>query len=279
MGRLGRGNGKCYRETVAFLWTHKLSDSIAEEAGARATAEALGYKLDVIKPWKDGLSENDVNRILWARGIRGVLLAPNYSSEKPGYHLEWNKFAGVLLGSSLVNTGLPRVSRDYFHDAKSAMEHLHQAGFRRVAMVLDASIHERTDRRYAAAFLTRGGSLSRLHIVKSNTTDVQERTRLLAWKKKANADFFLFDCSRFEAWFGTRVSCAKLFLKAGECGPGIRPDFHRIGAEAMRLLSGLLQENRVGLVGAPVSILIPGAWEPSTRSLQKTLRAGSREVG
>ncbi|HSI07662.1 MAG TPA: LacI family DNA-binding transcriptional regulator, partial [Rariglobus sp.] len=129
MGGLGRSKGARYRETIAFVWTHERSESSAEERGARATAEALGYRMEVVKPWTQGLAEHDVSRILWSRGIRGVLLAPNYNRPDPRYELEWAKFATVLMGSSLVNTGLTRVARDYYHDAKLALASLRAAGF------------------------------------------------------------------------------------------------------------------------------------------------------
>ena len=128
MSRLGRVKGTSYRETVAFVWTHERSESDREEHGARAAADALGYRFEVVKPWTQGLGEHDVSRILWSRGIRGVLLAPNYSRPDPRYELEWPKFAAVLLGSSLVNTGITRVARDYYQDAKLALTRMKEAG-------------------------------------------------------------------------------------------------------------------------------------------------------
>lgn len=268
LGGLARRGGRAYRETVAFVWTHEQSRSGAEERGAREAAEALGYRVETFKPWTQALSERDVTRILWTRGIRGVLLAPNYSRPDPVYELDWKKFAPVLLGSSLVNSGIPRVARDYFHDAKLALLRLQAAGFSRAGMVLDASMHERTERRYAAAFREWGGGASgQFHLVDATRPAREECSRLERWLKKARPDVVLGDFPEFLKWVPSSLPRARLLLQPGEAGPGVRADFARVGSEAMRILDGLLRENRLGLQADPVSLLVPGVWirSPSPR--------------
>ena len=260
LGGLGRVRGVRYRETVAFVWTHERSESSDEERGARAAAAALGYRFEVVKPWTQGLAEHDVSRILWSRGIRGVLLAPNYSRPDPRYELAWEKFAVVLLGSSLVNTGLTRVARDYYHDAKLALARLEAAGFTRIGMALDSSTHERTDRRYAAAFREHGGTAARFHLVDATRPEAVERRRYETWLVNAKPDAVLADFARSEEWANAPLLHARLMLRPGKTGPGVRADFARVGAEAMRMLDGLLREKRLGLLAEPVSVLVPGTW-------------------
>lgn len=260
MGGLGRAKGPRYRETVAFVWTHERSDSGREEHGAREAAEALGYRFEIVKPWTQGLGEHDVSRILWSRGIRGVLLAPNYSRPDPRYELDWTKFAAVLLGSSLVNTGITRVARDYYHDAKLALARLQAAGFSRIGMALDTSMHARTDRRYAAAFREHGGTAGRFHLVDVTRPEATERARYEQWLKRAQPDAVLTDFARSQDWVTAPLPHARLMLRPGEAGPGVRADFSRVGAEAMRMLDGLLRENRLGRLIDPVSVLVPGVW-------------------
>lgn len=258
MGGLGRTQGRRYRETVAFIWTHERSESFPEETGAAAAAEALGYRMEIVKPWTQGLSEQDVSRILWARGIRGVLLAPNYSRPDPRYELDWAKFSTVLMGSSLVNTGLPRVARDYYHDAKLALSHLHEAGYTRIGMVLDTSMHERTERRYAAAFREYGHS--RLHLVDLAKSEDKEKQRLDRWLATARLDAVITGLLQPWTWGPASLPQIKLTLRPREKGTGIRADFARVGAEAMRLLDSMLRENRLGLLTDPISVLVPGVW-------------------
>ncbi|MDF3058698.1 MAG: LacI family transcriptional regulator [Rariglobus sp.] len=261
MGGLGRAKGSRYRETVAFVWTHELGTATAEESGAREAAEALGYRLETIKPWVESLAERDVSRILWARGIRGVLLAPNNSRPDPRYDLDWPRFAAVLVGSSLVNTGLTRVSRDYYHDAKLALTRLRAAGHARIGLVLDASIHERTDRRYAAAFAAHTtNDAPPVHLVDPAGTPAAERARFERWLARARPDAVITDFHSTRDWVPAPLPHARLLLNPRDPGPGVRTDLVRVGAEAMRALDGLLRSNKLGLLPEPVSILVRGSW-------------------
>ena len=263
MGGLGRAQGVRYRETVAFVWTHQRSQPDAEQSGAQAVAESLGYRMEIIKPWQEGLDDRDVSRILWARGIRGVLLAPNESRPDPRYDLEWEKFAVVLVGSSLVNTRLPRISRDYFHDAKLAMLKMREAGRMRTGLALSASTHHRTDRRYAAAAAAYGdGRQGRLHFVDSTKPEDGERARFERWISRTKPEALLTDFPQARAWVPRDLPHAFLTLGAGRSGPGVRADFVRVGAEAMRMLDGMLRGGRLGLQSEPVSLLVPGKWVP-----------------
>ena len=261
MGGLGRSKGVRYRETVAFVWTHERSQASAEERGVLWMAEALGYRVDIVKPWLQGLAEKDVSRILWSRGIRGVLLAPNQSRPDPRYELDWPKFATVLVGSSLVNEGLTRLARDYFHDAKLAMTKLREAGCERVGLVLDASTHERTDRRYAAAFELHGDNAKgRLFLVNPALAGSIEKLRFEGWVARTNPGALLTDLPR--SWVPAGILRVALTLGPTEAGPGVRPDFVRVGSEAMRMLDGLLRGGCLGLQSEPVSLLVPGKWVP-----------------
>lgn len=267
MAGLGRPQIARYRETVAFVCTHEQGFAHHEEQGARETAAALGYGFETVKPWTQGLAEHDVSRILWSRGIRGVLLGPNQSRPDPRYELEWPKFAAVLVGSSLVNEGLARASRDYYNDAKLAVERLSAMGCVRIGMALDASTHERTDRRYAAALFAHcNAPKNRLHLLNPAESFDTRRSRFKAWLSAAAPDALITDTPEPETWLPRGFPCANLLLSSDSEKLGVRPDFARVGAEAMRLLDGLLRENRVGLLASPVRVLVPGVWSgPSQR--------------
>jgi DNA-binding LacI/PurR family transcriptional regulator len=261
MSGLGRSPGRRYRETVAFVWTHRLGMAEEEAAGVREAASALGYRVEAIRPWRQSLTERDVSRILWSRGIRGVLLAPNSSEANPRYDLDWSRFAAVLVGSSLVNEGLTRVARDYYQDTVLALDRLRATGFRRVGLALDLGMHHRTGRRYQAAFLAHAGpDAPPPHLVDPALAPAARRSRFERWLADSAPEVVLGDSGLVTEWIAGRLPHARLLLRPREPGPGVRPDFRRIGADAMRALDGLLRENRLGLLEAPASILVPGRW-------------------
>lgn len=272
LSKLGRGRGRSYLETVAFVWTHAQGSADAEYRGVCAQAAALGYRVEPVRPWEQDLAERDVARILWARGIRGVLLAPNHSSAEPRYDLDWTRLCPVLIGSSLRNTGIARVQRDYFHDARRALEHLRARGARRVGLVLDTSIHERTHRQYAAAFLAHAGpspstAAPFIHLMDRRTPDAEQGPAFAQWLRDQRPDAILADCPWSLDWLragktGAKIVYAGLALHGNDRGAtGMRPDFERIGMEAMRALDGLLRTGHLGLQVDPINLLVPGKWQ------------------
>lgn len=252
------GAGVRYRETVAFVWTHAMSSSAGEERGVRAVAEALGYRVDVIKPWTLGGGKADISRMLWSRGIRGVLLAPNYSRPDPRYDLEWERFCTVLLGSSLVNTGLTRVARDYYHDAALALEGLRKRGCRRPGLVLETDFYERSGRRCLAALLAGGGERKQAHLI--DACDGKNRDAVLRWRRRVKPDGLVVANPQVAAWLASGPDVVQLNRPGETVGTGVQMDFEQIGREGMHALNALLRTDRRGLLPSPISILVPGRW-------------------
>jgi hypothetical protein len=186
--------------------------------------------------------------------------------------LDWEKFSTVLIGSSLVNAGLTRVLRDYFQDAKLAVESMRIKGYKRLGLVLEDGIHERTDRRYAAAFALHGGhrplkAAQLTHVVNCQVSLHEQRAGLLRWLHRHRPDGVLADFGPCLKWIredapDAVLGYAGLALREKENGVvGVRPDFDRIGAEAMRMLDGLLRLGQTGLHSNPVNLLVPGIWQ------------------
>jgi len=121
------------------------------------------------------------------------------------------------------------------------------------------STHERTDRRYAAAFHEYGGTKAKFHLVHPDRSEAAELARYNGWLANTKPDAVLTDFIHSEQW-QSPLPHARLMLRPGETGPGVRADFGRVGAEAMRMLDGLLRENRLGRLIDPLSVLIPGIW-------------------
>ncbi|MDA3872960.1 MAG: LacI family DNA-binding transcriptional regulator [Kiritimatiellae bacterium] len=140
-----------YHETLGFVYTHPDWIPSRQAQCAKQTAETMGYKVEVIRSWEHG-SPAALARVLKARGIRGVVLAPNSSCDFPEYPLPADDLSIVLLGSSLVNTGLPRVRLDYYQSVTRLIDEAHVRGYQRVALCVDRSFNERTDRSFSAAF-------------------------------------------------------------------------------------------------------------------------------
>ncbi len=259
------------RPSLAFVWTSPRAHAEREEAGAKAEADRLGYHLEIVRPWLQGLEPCDVTRILWSKGVRGVLLAPNEGAPRPCYEMDRDGFAVVLLGSSLVNAGLPRVQSDHYQATETAMVRLRAAGYRRVAMVLDQNYNERTSRTISAAFLAYSenhDALGLAHLIPAERRGAERRAAFLAWLEEARADALLADVPQRLEWLkdaGWRVpddiGFATLTLQPEETDlAGVVHGMERVGAEALRLLDRMICNNEIGLHTEPTKLLVPGRW-------------------
>lgn len=259
--------------TVAFVWTDERSHVEREYHGVCAEARRLGYRVEAVRPWERGLSPRDVTRILWARGVRGVLLAPNESAPHPRYAMDWDKFSAVLLGSSLANAGMPRVQSDHYHAAKTAVTRLQAAGFLRIGLVLEAGYHERADRAMLAAYLAHGTGADprRVFLFDGAEEPGSRQTRFEAWLRDHRPDVVLGDVAVRMRWLGVAglrlpqdISFATLTATpevpdlAG--ASGMLHDMERVGAEALRLLDRMLCNNQTGRCENPVRIMVRGHW-------------------
>lgn len=272
MGRFRRSRALDYRETVAFLSPEPhLRHNRLLVAGAETLARQLNYKLELFNPQTERFSGRQVSRILHNRGIRGVIVSPYGRARYPHLALEWKRFATVLIGSSLVNQGLPRVQLDHFSTCKLTVRHLHHAGYQRVGLLLEDSHHERTNRQILAAYATwnppsrEGKARQWVHIADSP----DDWTGVDAWIARSRLDCLVAPSYRWQGFFARKKSVAvRLPWAALETGgqPGITGintthAFRKIGVEAMRLLDSHLRARVLGTMKDPLTILIPGRWQ------------------
>lgn len=269
MASFRRSQRPTYRETIAFVRTHEISVVDDMIAGANEQAEKLGYKLEVFSPRETGLTARAMSRVLYARGIRGVLLGPNSSVMHPRYWLEWPKFAVVLLGSSLVNQGLHRVQFDHYGSTLLALRKIKHAGYKRIGLVIDRSFHERAWHRQMAAYQAYvglpGGERDRLMFFLDSEADLP---RFLKWANKERPDALICDHEDYDDWVrqiqhkdpkGIGMAALNVF-RANTPVAGVRQHEDAIGREAVNVLVTQLSAGQLGLQPLPHTLFVPGTW-------------------
>ena len=108
--------------------------------GAFERAEKLGWKLEAFRPIHSGITLAQCSRILRARGIQGVVIAPVYKDQNT-VELEWPWFSAVSPSHSLVAPRLHRIVTHQAHNMRVLCQKLRSLGFRRPGLVLDSSDH------------------------------------------------------------------------------------------------------------------------------------------
>jgi len=263
-----------YRETLAFIWTHRnVKDTKAYFYGgfqaARARAEQLGFKLDEFRIKEEALTGRALSRILHSRGIRGALIAPPGDQRShPHAWLEWKRFCCVLIGRSMANTGLARVQHDHFAGTVLAIRNLRRLRYKRIGLILTHSMDERSSRLVRSAFLSfhpaKLKEAERL-IYTSNSYDAKDLTKWMVQNEPgAIITNFEEPFPRLEHIVRNLPKNVGLVSLNWESDrpeiAGIMQQRSVIGEEAVDLLMRRLQKNRLGLDSLAPTIMVPGSW-------------------
>jgi DNA-binding LacI/PurR family transcriptional regulator len=259
-----------YRENLAFVWTHPgahpLPLLVPWRDHASFRAEHLGYRLDEFFLRAPGMTSSRLRSILRARGIRGILFAPDIEPHLPRVSFNVAGFAAVLLGSSLLNRGLARVQFDHFHLVQLALRHVRKAGYRRPALFLSPSIDARTQGRLRAGFLMHSPTPPNERPQLIYLANLSDRATMLAWLRRHRADVVLFIEKDLPRLFARPPAAHVPPLVAlsrhnhTDDVPGILQSAEAMGRAAVDLVVAQIQRHEFGRIPSPQKVMLEGVW-------------------
>ena len=245
--------------------------------GVEAGARQLGYRL--VPFWAGDAPGKALERMLVARGIRALILAPEPRRKKDRLplDLDWERYSVVRLGRTHRDINVASVTHDHYGSMQAVFTELLRRGYRRPALMHTERSEERLEYRYAAAFqfMQRGlPEADRLPLclvpaervgmgdftgfVRSHRPDVCISTdsTLLHYMKQS----------------GLSVPAAMGFasLDVQENQPdvsGIDQGLREIGEAGMNLIDLLIRTNARGLRTTEHKVVLGGTWHEG-----KTLR-------
>lgn len=235
-------------------------------------ANELGYNLEIFHFGQGGLTLERLDKILWARGIRGVLIGP---SPTPGFSLKgvnWNNFCGLHLGHSVVYPPLDRIDNHHQHALTTALTQLRKVGYRKIGMILSKYCDQRTEYNYSSNYLHYQSSLApadQVPILIGTEKSVQPPA-FRKWFEKHKPDSIIV--SRVTKEFlemtdGLGLTAPRNFglaaLDASDSAVSVSGVHQNIPERFQRAIEYLimqLQKNVVGLPENPLTILINGRW-------------------
>jgi len=213
-----------------------------------------------------GLPVKSLNRILHARNIRGVILAPG-CTHKTFYPLRWERLAAVSLGHAPFQPTLHRVIPDGIYNAALCLKQLQEIGYRRVGLALPAQAQEWTHS-FIAHYPNVGvHNLPQLLIPAFNT---QGERLFSQYVKRYRPDALMCSGAGFKTWLEklglnvpADIGLAEVDVTADpetRAWSGIDIHADRLAISAVDLLVAELQNNRMGLPPFPKKIVIEGQW-------------------
>ncbi len=237
--------------------------------GARSRAEDLGYQLDPF--WVDDAASGSprLSRVLYNRGISGLVISP-MPSPAQSLAIEWELFAGSLIGHPLPDVALNRAVHHQFDGMLQALAGLRDLGYRRPGLALNTEHDERVEHNWLGGFLAH----QRLYRVRQPPvllTGSWNRETFSKWFLRHRPDAVLGMDETVLDWLGelgVTVPRDAGFVHLNwekELGDlaGIDQDSRAVGAAAVDLVAGQLHRNERGAPSDAKILLIRGKWHPA----------------
>ena len=263
-------------EVLAFLTSHdgpdewKRNDYIMQcFESALSRAENAGFRLQPFWLGQRAEKASAVSKLLWARGVRGALLAPCPVPHLP-INVDWQRLAIATIGYSFTHVAVHRAAHHHVNGILTAYRELRARGYNRVGFVSTLQDMVRVQYYYLAGLLAsqqlHGGAV----IPPLTYASPMEERSFSAWFEEWRPDVVISPSRDAYRWLLKRglripsdVGFACLHAKENRAFPhiaGIDQFTEQIGPAAVDLVVGQLSRNETGLPEFPLSVLLDGSW-------------------
>jgi LacI family transcriptional regulator len=260
-------------EAAALFWSDATRSHVRSfahlrelEQAAKARCERAGVDLEF--HYQDERADSGARateRVLQARGVRGVILAPLIRQAQRQLDWTWENFAVVIAGSGQWQPEFHRVRFSHFEDIGAIVQQLLQRGRRRLALVVDTRVDDRSQHAMTGGFWgVVPGEVRRGEAV--FFSDGRDRRAFLRWLREQRPETLIVGSSEAIGWLSARKEPLEVVVMSRELAPeahrcaGIQQDYAGLGAAAAEQLLGLLSFNQTGIPANPLRIYLRGRW-------------------
>ena len=238
--------------------------------GASARAASLGYTVQHLWAREGGVSPARFNRILEARGIRGLILAP---FERPDATLDlaWENFSVVTLERSLHYTRFHHIVPNHYADLLLCWEHVRAHGYVRVGLVVRKDLAVRWAHQWEAAHsYAQAQVASKIDRIPTLELEGDDQVgQIRAWLRRYRPEVVINRSEPFLAAVraeGLRIPedlgyvSLNLVDDSVEDAAGIVQPRMVMGALAIDSLNTLMLHNQRGFQAVSVGTQVDGVW-------------------
>jgi len=239
--------------------------------GARQQAPKLGMRVEPFWLGPGGSSAAATCRMLRARAIRGVLIAP-FPIPVYAHELDWARLICVGLGYVFKDHPLHRATHNHFHGVFTAYQNLVRLGYRRIGLALERSQNSRVGYSWLGGYLAAQHMMTGARLEPLLTPEPEKLPAVRAWVKKQRPDAIIgFGPKQYVAFI--RIGCRipeevafaaldveQMHLANVDEPSGINQNLPRIGATAIDILATQLYHNEQGFPEHPVLSMIESRW-------------------
>lgn len=234
--------------------------------GAKARAEELGFRVDLLWLKEPGMTQRRMNSILYTRGIRGLLIPP-LPTGRGHITLDWKQFSCVVM-DDVMKPDLHRVTADQFGNAQTAFRQLRKIGYQRIALIETKFLDEKVDHAFSAALHWHNSQIKAAQRIPPLILPQWDAKAVKKFVEKHRPDVIVSMLNEHRLReIGLRVpedvALASLYnTRTDGSLAGINPLPHVQGAAAVDLLVSQLMRNEVGIPKNFKRVLIRGIWVP-----------------
>ncbi len=290
MEQIRQGRKPEAHSTIAILAGNNLKRSPKNSTiqrlylGHQEQALEYGYRTEIF-PLPSKLSESrELDRILYSRGITGLILA--YSGENPSTlpQLTWDRYAAATVSDVSCQLPIDRASSDHQRNTTRAYNELLKRGYTRIGICLPQhSLHARDgyDNSWLAAYLACNfrQPKSRQIPVFTGTIHDTEVTRFQNWYQRWKPDALITLLGEEIQWLEAMnlsapddIGLVCLNRPPDSDFTGIDENNVQVGGTVCELVVSRITNNQLGLPTCPRRVLIDGVWiEGSTLPSRKPI--------
>jgi LacI family transcriptional regulator len=122
--------------------------------GFMRRAEHRGFRTECFFLQEKGLSDEIIDRILYSRGISGVILAAPDRLRKKSFSFKWERYAIATISYEWNFLSIDRVSSDLRYNTFLAFNKLIERGYEHIGLALPPSALNKLDSNWLASYLS-----------------------------------------------------------------------------------------------------------------------------
>ena len=251
--------------------------------GAKSKAADLGYQLDHFWLREEGLSHQRMSRILYSRGITGVILASHENGQDAPLDFDWSKFSGVKIDFAPREQPLHMVTNDQRNIVTLANRRIREAGYKRVGFVMPYWWDSIVEHSWSAGFLATQQAIPRSERVPilyyanpapgdqtavAGQMPAVPRNLLARWMETYRPEvvmsygpFVLPVLKELGYSVPKDVAFVETFLDQPDGRTaGVHQNCRRVGELAIDILASQLHQHACGVPDIPTVTLVEGTW-------------------
>jgi DNA-binding LacI/PurR family transcriptional regulator len=248
-------------------WYRIRSYRVYHQGLIRRAAE-LGFHIESFFLRAPGVNARTLDRILRARGIRGIILAPPNRGNR-ALALDWDRYSCVGCGHAREPRLFDRVANDHAQNVIIAFKELSAMGYRRIGLSLPGETSRVPELKWMSGYLESQNRLPKKQRIPLFTGDSPHPTlaEFRAWYRQWRPDVLLCLTGHERQWLDAMrlqiprdIGLAYLVRQPGATVAGIDEKNEVIGASAVEWVASHIVRNEYGVPVHPKLILIEGVW-------------------